>query len=203
MTNEQIILCENLIKDLLNQELKEKEQSRNKLFEILYPEIYQWIISFLVKRSIVFDTEDIKSKSWECFEYCLKTYHPEKKIPIPNHFYAYTRFLLSTIQTKERKINHYEKEETTSDEEDEIVIGDNISGIYGHIDELKKFKDFLLSSKNNEAKEYAIVLDDAILSLVPGRKLRVQRQRQTELSYPRYNEAKKLLKIMVQFLLLR
>jgi len=190
MQKEQIEECTERIKQYFGcVEEKEKDDIRNKLFETMQPYMIKWIKSILSKRGDFRDEKDLLSISWECFEFCLKHFKPELPIPLPNHFFAYTRFYLNMHYLGKRKQIVY------VDLSDKITSG-AIDLAYEHIDELREFRKSL-------PEEYYSIFDDAVWSLVDCRKDRLRRLEEAPVTYYRYTESKKIFKIVIDYLLRR
>ena len=193
MTKDLITLCLKMIKEWNVCSIShEKDLIRNKLFIIIQPFMAKWIASILAKKSQYASDEEIKSKSWDSFKYCLRLFKEDKPIPLPNHFYAYTKFFLS-IPYSEKQIL---KNETKGPFVTEVTSDREPFHAYEDIEELKYFRSLL-------PQEYVSVFDDAIMSLVPSNSQKLQRLEESSLGYARYREAKKIFKIVIEFLLTR
>jgi hypothetical protein len=167
----------------------EKDNLRNEIYLKILPYMKKWISSVLAKKSIFLEKEEILSKSWDCFQFCLRHFKPEKKILIPNHFYSYTNFYL--------KIHNKIEEKNIS--EQEMGIKNSSLGeenLYNQLDELKTFK-------NTLPEEYSLVFEDALMSLMPNNKDKQYRIKQSKLPIIRYRESKKIFKIIIDYLLRR
>lgn len=190
MEKDQIDLLHSLIINYNSSKNKEeKVEIRNEIYLKMLPYIKKWISSILAKRGIFLEKEEIISKSWDCFEFCIKHFRPEKNISVPSHFYSYTNFYLKT----------YEKINNKNISDQEFEIRNSCSGednLYGQLDELKSFKEML-------SEEYAFVFDDALMSLIPENKNKQYRPKQSNLPIVRYKEAKKIFKIVIDFLIRR
>ena len=200
MTDAEIKECQNLIFQWSEQNShKEKDEIRNRIFHIMQTQLEMWIKSICRAKGSFLLPDDIKSKSWECFHYALKHYKPNGRIPLCNHFYSYSRFKLITIET--------EKEIQNEDIIAKETGADGLDSIYGHIEELKSFREFLMKEEDDKHNKYAAgyagVFDDAILSLVPNRPDRTSHFDKKIMPYTKYLEAKKVLKLIVKFLLVR
>jgi hypothetical protein len=190
MKKSDIEKCEKMIReynDTINNE--ERISIRNELFKAINPFMHQWVMSVLSKRGGYVSHEEIKSKSWDCFEYCLRHYKKGGKVPVPNHFYIYTRFHLTATSKPSEICECYDDNALDS-------VGDGLHSVYEHIDELKAFRSML-------PNEYVSTFDDAVMSMVPDSKERSSRLDVTKLDYRRYREAKQLFKIVIEFLLMR
>jgi hypothetical protein len=191
MKKTDIACCEELIKQWKETtDPERKNQIRNQIFSIIRPSMNQWVQSALSKRGMETTSCDTQSQAWDCFVYALNHYKDNGGFPIPNHFYGYTRFYLCK---KDRN-----KEDATGRIEDFEDFGgtDELTIVYGHIEELKQFRSTL-------PPEYAIVFDDSIMGFLPYNHDRTPSIEQSGLSYTKYYEAKKILKCVVQYLLTR
>lgn len=168
---------------------KEKDNLRNEIYLKILPYMKKWISSILSKKSIFLEKEEILSKSWDCFEFCLKHFKPEKNILMPNHFYAYTKFYLKIYN----KINNKNLSPQELDTKNSYIGEENV---YDQLEELKAFKNLL-------PEEYSLVFDDALMSLIPNNKDKQYRIKQSNLPVIRYKESKKIFKIIIDYLLRR
>lgn len=210
MTKNQIIHCEESIgKWNKTPSGIEKNRLRNELFIFMKPFMERWVFSILSKHGKFLDEGNANSHIWECFQFCLLHFKPNQKIPLPNHFYAYSKFWLASESQKERKEKKKNQEssgtarginESFSGNETNIdCVGDKIDDpfiVYGHIEELKFFRDIL-------PIEYGLIFDDAIMSMMPGNRQRVQRLDAVSLPYGHYHVAKRIFKIVIRYLLTR
>ena len=166
----------------------EKKNLRNEIYIEILPFMKKWISAITAKNHTFLDSKEILSKSWDCFEYCLETYKTDKNsIPLPNHFYKYTLFYLKTHRIDFNiPTNLFSKEIISSLEQDDYPV----------LQELDTFRSLL-------DKEHQLVFDDALKSLLPWNKDRQYRVKESTLSLPRYQESKKIFKIVIDFLLRR
>lgn len=183
---------------LILQHNKEKEPStkekiRNNIFMEMQPFFSKWIGAILASKNIFWTHKEIVSLGWDCFEFCLKHYKDNSTIPIPNHFYSYTKFYLNMHFTKENKRITQEK---NSGPTFLHVPGEDFNNAFMYIEELRAFHEAL-------EPEYKIVFEDAVMSMLANVKDRVRRIDESSLSYTRYSESKKIFKIVVDFLLRR
>jgi hypothetical protein len=190
--------CEDLIKQWCESPVGDgKNQIRNQLFLELKPFLCKWILSILSKKGRHLTEEEVNSTSWDCFEYCLRHFKPGRPIPLPNHFYTYTKFKLITFLRIDPTLMKTEEiKENLSGLQNKQYDDESLFLVYEHLEELKGFRALLPS-------EYMFVFDDAIMSLVPDNRQRLQRIDTKTLSYVRYQESKRILKIVVEFLLMR
>jgi|SRR3990167_7190306 len=190
MQKEQITECTNLAKQYLSSVGERKNNIRNTLYFKMQMPMSKWIQSVLAQKKVFLGKEELLSMNYECFEFCLDRFKPDGEIPLPNHFYAYTKFFLNTnyIATNNGGIIRMD----LADRE----IGESIDLAYEYIDELKEFRKSL-------PKEYYSVYDDAIMSLVDSRQNRLRRLDETPLTYQKYCESKKIFKIVIDYLLRR
>lgn len=172
----------------LNENDPNKSIIRNELYEMIQPTMMSWLYSFHKKKGVFNSKEEILSKSWDCFEFCLKYYKPDRGIPVQNHFYNYTRFCMLTYFNSKQDY-------TSTDQELSNLQGDSdCDRLYENIDILKTFR-------NSLPKEYTLVFDDALMSLVPHTPDRLSRKDETALPYRRYLESKKVFKWVIDFLI--
>lgn len=191
MDLKKIEYCEELMRQCCDENLASEQKiiARNNLFEELMPFIIKWLSSILAKNKTFLSQEELKSLSWDCFYFCLKHYKPNKPIPIPNHFFSYSKFYLQMhVFNKQPK----EHENVIIDEEKFSVPPDKIF----ILDEIKAFRESL-------EEKYVSVFDDAMNSMMPNTKDRVRRLEESNLTYNQYCESKKIFKIIISFLIRR
>lgn len=190
MNQEQINKLEVLIKQYHDTHKLKKDIVRNEIYTIMSPAIRRWVNAVLANQKIYLSNEEILAKTWDCFLYGLQYYKPEKKIPVPNHFYTYTKFYLRILQNEEIvKIN-----KRLLLNHDEPFIDFNPDSFYNSLDELKVFRDGLNC-------EYQLIFDDALMSMFPANKDKKSRIKDSSLSNIRYQESKKIFKVIIDFLL--
>lgn len=75
---------------------------RNELFLKMKDDQIKWVKSILYKWKKFETEQEILSLSWDCFEFCFERYL-NYDIPLPKHFYEYTRYhLLMKYGKKDR-----------------------------------------------------------------------------------------------------
>ena len=184
-------------KELMGQYNSEKEETkkqdhRNKLFLQLKPYMIKWMSSIMAEKKIYFINRDLLSLSWDCFEFCLLRYNAARDIPIPNHFYAYSKFFLIMYVAKESKELNKTHEQFAGSEANETEEWKALL----HIEELKSFY-------NSLEGKYKLIFEDALMSMSINKKDRVRRVGESSYKYAQYVESKKVFKIIVDFLLRR
>ena len=194
----QIEYCEKMIKEWISEtDANKKNDVQKKLFIFMKPFMEKWISAILCNNGRFLTPGEITSYGWDSFQYCLIHFKPSRNIPVPNHFYAYTKFcLMSTVgqekKEKKRASSDYEKEINTIDIEEPFLV-------YEHIQELKVFRSRL-------SQDHASIFDDAIMSMVPNayhglRRLPDKPGKSKYHNYAKYHEAKNIFKIVIEFLL--
>ena len=168
---------------------KKKEQLRNQIFNDILPDMMKWISAILSGKGIFKSKEEIISKSWDCFEFCLKYYKPGNPISVPKHFYRYTNFFLKTNPIE----GLYESSEESLSS---LKTEPDTENIYSDLEELKSFRKDL-------PEKYTIVFDDALVSMSASMRNRLCRIEESGLSSIRYQESKKIFKWVIEFLLKR
>jgi hypothetical protein len=171
-----------------------RDEIRNNIYLEMKPFMQKTVTSVLHRKGIYISDEETLSIAWDCFEYCMSNYRHKKKIPIPVHFYKYSFFYITNELKKERKIN--KKHEIISFEDlstAEIGFDDDA---YEELEELKSFRSTLPTN-------YITVFDDAFMSLSPHNKDKINRMTETSLTNVRYQESKKIFKIIIRFLITR
>ena len=189
MQKDMILTCTELCRQFLTLTGEEQEIKRNDIWKIVSPYMIKWVKVILAKRSNYLTQDEILSIGWDCFEFCLKHFKPEIDIPLPNHFYAYSKFYIAMYYSGNNK------KIVCVDLSNDLTNG-NVDLAYEHIDELREFRKSL-------PNEYYSVFDDALWSLVDYRKDRLRRLDEAPLTYYRYTESKKIFKIVIDYLLRR
>lgn len=176
---------------VLIKDIKEKEAARNIIFTKMSIDIDRWLISILVQKKIYPSKHERLSLCWDCFVFCLHHYHPEKNIPLPNHFYGYTKFFLLSWLSEKGKSTSKNANMTA-----EIEDGnhDRLDLLYDQIDELRKFKETI-------PNDYKEIFDDALMSMAGRPKDKVAYRKSSNYGYYKYCEAKKVFKLVIDFLL--
>jgi len=171
---------------------KEKDAIRNDMFNKMVPFIDRWLKGNLGFRQMYMEDDERLSLCWDCFEFCLRHFHPERNIPLLNHFYGYTRFfLLSWFNEKKRQEDQIDGDAST----DSGKL-DNCQIYYEQMDDLKQFRGMI-------PEEYKSIFDDAILSMA-GRPIdKIPYRKSNAYGYYKYCESKKVFKIVIDFLLRR
>ena len=126
---------------------------RNDIFKEIMPHMQKWIKSIIVKWNKFEPEDELLSLTWDCYYFCLEKYH-NFDIPIPKHFFNYTRYYL---------LNRYAIKERV------LVPLDELKEILGieKTKESQMFVNFLTLYQFREGlpKEFHVVWDDALLSL--------------------------------------
>ena len=190
-----------------------KNKARNKLFDEMKPYMEEWMRNILSKKKVYLEPEEFTAKMWDCFEYCLMHYKPNKPISVPNHFYNYSRFYLDAgmyLYDKETTFNlnttkaskkqlKAGKQEVHDDDflrHDVEKIASPAQSIYENIDELRSFRGIL-------GDEYVLIFDDALMSMTGRNVDKQNRIGQTTVTQLRYKESKKIFKVVIDYLLRR
>src|SRR3990172_1770098 len=95
MQKDQVFECTNLCRQYFGLSGTEQEEKRNDVWKIVSPYMTKWVKTILSKRNNYLEEGEITSISWDCFQFCLKHFKPDMAIPLPNHFYAYSKFYIS------------------------------------------------------------------------------------------------------------
>ena len=85
---------------------------RNQLFLFMMPQMSKWVNGYLAKKGSYLLPEDLLSKSWDAYLYCLEKLGKKtdmEKLPLAFHFNRYTQFFLSEQFTRENKAVEAEK----------------------------------------------------------------------------------------------
>ena len=165
---------------------------RNELFAVMEPFMFLWLKNVLGKWNYYVDETLLLSWSWSAFELALSKYKSPFKIAA--HFHKYTVFYL-----KREVLGQSEKDLTIEFVEDitEILEKQPTVHFQSVMEKLLTIKEFR-SSLNNS---YKIVFDDALLSMNEHQIRNQNRSKIAGISTDRYYEAKKIMKIVISFLL--
>uniref|UniRef100_A0A6M3LYW8 Uncharacterized protein n=1 Tax=viral metagenome TaxID=1070528 RepID=A0A6M3LYW8_9ZZZZ len=178
-------------KYISSHDIKEKETIRNDMFTKMSPTIGNWIMSILKYRKIYLSPQEKLSLGWEGFVFSLHHFHPERNIPLPNHFYGYTRFFLLSWLSGKKKV---ENQNVIMTPDIENSNPDDLEALYEQMDELKQFRETI-------PKDYKKIFDDAILSIAGRPKDKIAYKKSSNYGYYKYCEAKKVFKLVIDFLL--
>jgi len=182
-----VLLHQKIRRFHLCDEKEEKEKIRNEIFLKMKPHIIKWLSIACFKNGIFLSKEELLSRSWDCYLFCLNSYkYKNKTITVPNHFIKYT-----TYYVKKSKIREYE---STDKELGNIAVDLKNDKVFEHLEGLTAFKKLL-------PNEYCIVFDDALMSLTLNKNDRICRIKETSLSTIRYQESKKVFKWFISFLI--
>jgi hypothetical protein len=191
MKPEQVKKCNELLLQHQKETVTEKKRKiRDEAFGLIKDPMIRWIPAILSTKNIYIDPKEILSLSWDCFQFCMKHYKPHRTIPLPNHFYSYTRFYLASEYFKDSNkasdVKEQEKKFTDAPKEE-------LEAIF-HLEELKQFHSIL-------PDHYKIIFEDALLSMTGPMKDRIRRKE--GMPYSQYFESKKVFKIVIDYLLRR
>lgn len=162
-----------------------KNGLRNEIYSSMLPFMQKWIRAILSKKKIFLAEDEILSQSWDCFEFGLKHFKMGRKISVPNHFYAYSRFyLMSWVAEQIKKQREYEG---VVNDWEHHTEADDLLVIYENIDELKGFRDCI-------PYHYRNMFDNEILLMIgkPPKKNLYKNQ-----------ESKKIFRLIIDYLLKR
>lgn len=183
--------CKKLVIQIRSRKFSDekKNELRNQLYNIMREDILKWMSSIIRGKDFL-SQQELLSLSWDCFLFCLQYYKLGRNIPIPNHFYATTKFFLLSIYHK-KMMSEKNKQSMEDVEVEEFDLS-----VFDSLDDLKSFKE-------NLPEEYKLVFDDALMSMSGCRRSGVRRLKESPLSYYQYCEAKKIMKVIISFLLRR
>ena len=195
MTKEEVGRCTSLAKKCLTQTGKKQELARNELYLSLQPHMIKWMQAIMAKKNAYLEQGDLLSESWFCFEFCLRHFKPEQDIPLPNHFYSYSKFYIVAMQNERIRQNSFNAE--FKEDCDYVSLKqEDLNSVYEQLDELQCFRASL-------PKDYHSIFDDATMSMVGCLNDRVRRLDETPVTYYRYCESKKIFRIVIDYLLRR
>ena len=141
---------------------KDRQRVRNAFFWLISPYMKKWIRTILHrwgKSDIAFDKLEVISLSWECFEYCLDRYDPDKKAFIASFFYEYTRYYLLMKYAKKKSVL------VSLDELKEVLrLDDSPENIlFDKLLTLQQYRDVI-------PEEQLTTWDDAVMSIADSHK---------------------------------
>ncbi len=187
MQKDEVLKCTELCRQYFSLSGEEQDSKRNEIWKLIDPWMIKWVKTILSKKNNFLKEGEIISIGWDCFVFCLKHFKPDMKIPLPNHFFAYSKFYISMYHSNSKIVQ--------VDLNNDLTNG-NVNLAYEHIDELREFKKSL-------PNEYYSTFDDALWSLVDYRKDRLRRLDEAPITYYRYSESKKIFKLVIDYLLRR
>lgn len=194
MTPDIIRQCQTLISSYAAEPNPDKQNEiKGALYLCLRPHIIKWMNAVVVSKQLFGIKDEVVSLSWDCFEFCLSHYKPQRMVPVPNHFYAYVKFFLGIYQAEQNRKNNKTHNQFVDSERNSVV---NEEAAYLIMDELKAFH----ASLDNRYKD---IFEDAVMSMSNNRKDRVRRVNEGSYQYTQYIESKKVFKMIIDFLLRR
>jgi len=183
--------CKALIEKYDNSIGENKDRIRNEIFCIMLRYIYKWLVSSFKKRGVFFQKEEILSISWDAFEYCMKAYK-NREVPLPSHFAKNIDYFVTKYIDKENKMN----KKIGSDFNEEEVYCEYNKSLCDNF-EIVNVEEFLVGFRKFIGEEYAKIFDDIVF----GRKEKVVAENGKYLPVYRYNEAKKVIKMVILYVL--
>lgn len=166
----------------------EKNELRNEIYSSMSISLKKWVQSILSKKKIFLEPNEILSCSWDCFEFSLKYFKGDRKILVPNHFYSYSEFYLTSWLIKKAKIQK-QSEKNLNDPTNYIYSPQNdLLTLYENIDELKEFRSGL-------PNKYKNIFDDQILSMIENPSLSKKNYKKPE--------SQKIMRLVIDYLLKR
>ena len=189
------ISCKELISKYDKSDGENKDRIRNEIFCILSFYIYKWLGSSLKKRGVFVSKEEMLSISWDAFEYCMKTYK-NREVPLPSHFARnIDYFVIKCLNNKtHKKKKGLVKVDIDAEEYNACIEEDfNFDTEVGIVN----ISDFLFGFREFIGSEYAKIFDDVVL----GKKDKVVAENGKYLPIYRYNEAKKIIKLIILYTL--
>lgn len=165
---------------------------RNGIFNEMRPFLDRWLKNHLSYRKIYMSDEERLSLGWECFMFCLEKYDPDGGIPLPNHFFNYTKFFVMTMFAKEKKTR--ESISAAASSMSRTEDGDP-AALYSMLNSLRKFRDTL-------PNKYKDIFDDALIGMAGRPKDKASFDKTKGYTYYQYCEAKNAFKLIINFLLL-
>lgn len=189
--------CERLVKEWhQNTDIKQKSVIRNEIFCIVKPSIDKWVMNILADKKIYIDQNEKLAHVWDCFLHGLRHHKPDKKIPLINHFFAYTRFFMLSKISNMFTVDPTMVEGHNFDTKVDFCNHD-LDIALGHLEELRSFRDHL-------PEHYTVIFDDALASMLPyNRDRQIKGLAESTITYKGYHEVKKVLKCTIEFLLTR
>jgi hypothetical protein len=176
-------MCTELAKKLGNAPSpRQADKIKRKLFELVASYVSIWI------KSALRNNKSLDINTWECFLFCIDRYDPSRGINILGHLHAYTKFFVMAEASKNAK------HDACITIDGCVIATDGDTGIADVLGDLGRFRACL-------PEEYKPVWDDAVMSMVGCHRDRTRKVGNTTLNYNQYCEGKRLLKIMVDFLL--
>lgn len=165
-----------------------KVKRRNELYELMMPFLLKWIRSILRKWGRFMEECELISVSWDAFCFCFdRCRNPD--IPVPKHFYEYTRYFLLMKFAKEDKVSIH------LDELEEIIntIPCEDDGSLTCLITLFQFREII-------PDKYKIVWDDAAQSLSSAPRFRCK-SKNVGMSDYTYNRIKEVFVPIIKFIM--
>lgn len=176
----------------------ERKQLQNELFNMMAKSMFKWTKSLLRDSSLDENDCTVLSISYDAFLHALEQYKPQ--YPLPSHFYRYTHYY---ILEERRKVSEEEDKPPLFDYEEDPI---NVVHLLNQTENLMSNLLFLKDFREDLSDSYRAVFDDALCSMDANRKLRGRpaqalRKAGITIADSRYQEAKKIFRMFISFIL--
>ena len=184
MNEELISECRRLLGEY---KANETAETRNALFHLLLPFLRRWVKSIAGRRGRHLDEGEVLSLTWDCYYFALGYWRGRD---IPRHFYTYARYFLLAHWAKEEKWDYRDFAEGFLYE----PVQGTGAGHFSQIADLKAFRDTL-------SEQSRMIFDDALFSLIPDTRARMNRWKEVGISEYRYYARKEAYRELITYLL--
>ena len=195
---------------------KQMVQVRNDLFTLMLPFLQRWVLSVMKKRGSYKAQDEILALCWDTFLFALTRYNVDKMnerhVPIPDHFNRYINFYIKGRMKEDTFLEGDKPSYGSVKGRKEIIqveFGslDCSSGIPNGlpdetIEESKIFSsiEFLREFREQLDESHRKIFDDAAMG-TGSSGTRCGKGKRDALPFYRYDEAKRVYKNLIRFLL--
>jgi hypothetical protein len=146
-----------------------KQAVRNQIYEIMKSLILNWITIIIISKKTTMTDQEILSLSWDCFEFCLRSYKIDGSIPVPHHFHKYTLFFMKKFYGR---LHRQETRFVDIDFNDEMMeryqpIDEGFEKFYEKLDLIDKFKTAVVDCVGLEG---GIAFDNVLKGMISSKK---------------------------------
>jgi hypothetical protein len=197
MTAELQKKCKGLIEEYFALDEEEggsrKGELRNQIFTLMYPFLCRWVAAAIGRKGQYRPKMELTSLCWDAFLYGLTNYN-NTDVPLPFHFNKSCGYFVALFLNEDRKI----KRKTVNIEdldcpEHDVCLPPHDVKVISSYEFLSTFREYLNDS-------YKMVFDDALMNRDSNTPHRTKDG--PHLPFYRYNEAKKVFRVMINFFML-
>jgi hypothetical protein len=162
----------------------------------------KWLKASLHRRRVFIKSDQLLGVSWDAFCFCLDAYR-NIEVPLPSHFTKNIEYFVIQCLNKKNK-NRKKREKNVSIDEDEGIFNaasQDLASIDVEGMKIISGNAFLSDLRKSPDKEYKAIFDDALTGSNREFKNFKKSGANKYLPIYRYNEAKKVFRTVIMFLL--